>query len=229
MSNASAVRASALILALSTCLLCPQTGGRAGSITFNDLSDDVTVVDTTGRITSSVCDTEHCFVTFSAPLNTVNVSGSPPNINIRESPGGRISDVLFVNSGPSAAMIEFVSDVEGFVLDPVPGVFIVETGTIQNVASVTWTLRDGSTVVDSIGFISDVSEVSEVPEPRGIALLGIGLLGLGLIRRQAIGRALLGCRGESRCRADCGSFGHSIGGIGNRPELSHGVRRSVFP
>jgi hypothetical protein len=56
-------------------------------------------------------------------------------------------------------MIELVSDVEGFVLDPVSGVFIVETGTIQNVASVTWTLRDSSTVVDSIGFISDVSEV----------------------------------------------------------------------
>ena len=194
MSKASAVRASALILALTTCLLCPQTGVRAGSITFNDLSDDVTVVDTTGRITSSVCDNENCFVTFSAPPNTVNVSESPPVINIRESSGGRISDVLLVNSGQSAGMIEFVSDVEGFVLDPVSGVFIVETGIIQNVASVTWTLRDGSTVVDSIGFISDVSEV---PEPRAIALLGIGLIGLGLIRRQAIGRALLGCRGES--------------------------------
>jgi hypothetical protein len=181
MSKASAVRASALILALTTCLLCPQTGVRAGSITFNDLSDDVTIVDTTGRITSSVCDNEHCFVTFSAPLNTVNVSGSPPAVNIREAPGGRISDVLFVNSGQNSAMIEFVSDVEPFILDPVLGVFIVETGTIQNVASVTWTLRDGSTVVDSIGFISDVSEV---PEPHAIALLGIGLIGLGLIRRQ---------------------------------------------
>jgi len=37
-------------------------------------------------------------------------------------------------------MIEFVSDVDPFILDPVGGVFIIETGTIQNVASVTWTL-----------------------------------------------------------------------------------------
>ncbi|TMJ62210.1 MAG: hypothetical protein E6G83_18400 [Alphaproteobacteria bacterium] len=91
-------------------------------------------------------------------------------------------------------MIEFVSDVDPFILDPVGGVFIIKTGTIQNVASVTWTLGDGSTVVDTIGFMSDVSEV---PEPRGIALLGIGLIGLPLIRKRAVTMHCLGV-GEMR-------------------------------
>src|SRR5207248_4827733 len=114
----------------------------------------------------------------------------------RESAGGRISDVLLLSPSLSGVMIEFVSDVDPFILDPVGGVFIIETGTIQNVASVTWTLGDGSTVVDTIGFMSDVSEV---PEPRGIALLGIGLIGLPLIRKRAV---TMHCLGSGRCEAN---------------------------
>lgn len=206
MCNPPALRVAALFLALTACFLCPQAGARAGSITFDDVSENVTVLDTTGRVTSSACSNEHCFTAFSAPLDTVNFSAGPTGINVRESAGGPISDVLILNYSLSGVMIEFVSDVDGIILDPVPGVFVVETGTVQNVAGVTWTLGDGNTVVDTIGFISDVSEV---PEPRGIALLGIGLIGLALIRKHSL-------RGE-------------IGGIGNGRELWHGIRRSVFP
>jgi hypothetical protein len=98
--------------------------------------------------------------------------------------GGGISDVLpFFNFTFSGGIIQFVSDVEGgAVLDPVPGTFVGETGTLQNVASVTWTLGNGSSVVDTIGFISDVSEV---PEPPGLPLLGIALAGTALLRWKA--------------------------------------------
>jgi len=79
----------------------------------------------------------------------------------------------FVQSGGT---IQFVSDVEGGpILDPVPGPFIDETGTVQDAATVTWTLANGSTVVDTIAFVSDI------PEPASAALLCIGLICLGLI------------------------------------------------
>jgi hypothetical protein len=168
--------------------LHPQTGAHAGTITFDDLSDDVTVVDTTGRITSSVCSTdftENCFVTFSAPLHTVSVAGSPIALNVRESPLGRISDVVLASVTSTAGMIQFVSDIEGgAVLDPVGGNFVDETGTIQDAGSVTWTLADGSTVVDTIAFISDVEAV---PEPGSFALLSIGLMILLFVRSKQTG------------------------------------------
>ena len=76
----------------------------------------------------------------------------------------------------SGGTIQFVSDVEGGpILDPVPGPFIDETGTVQDAAIVTWTLANGSTVVDTIAFVSDI------PEPASAALLCIGLICLGLI------------------------------------------------
>ena len=170
---------------LLSLILSLRPNAIAGTITFNDLTDDITVSDTTGRITSSSCSTsfvEECFVALSAPANTISFSG-PVSVNVREL-GGGISDVLiFLDFTLGGGTIQFVSDVEGgAVLDPVPGIFVDETGTVQNVASVTWTLRNGSSVADTIGFISDVSEV---PEPPGLPLLGIALAGAALLRRKA--------------------------------------------
>jgi hypothetical protein len=186
MKCAQSLRGKALYVFIALWLLHPEAGARAGTITFNDLSDNVTVVDTTGRITSSACTTtiavESCHVTFSAPLNTASTSGSPISLNVRESVLGSISDVLIFSFSSSGGTIDFVSDVEGgAVLDPVPGPFVVETGTVQDAGSVTWTLADGSTVVDTVAFISDVSEI---PEAASIALLGTSLLSLGLVRRR---------------------------------------------
>lgn len=188
MSNVSSICMKALSVFVVVWCLHPQTGAHAGTITFDDLSDDVAVVDTTGRITSSVCSNdgvETCFVTFSAPLHTVSAAGSPIALNVRESPLGRISDVVLASFTSSAGMIQFVSDVEGgLVLDPVPGPFVDETGTIQDAGSVTWTLADGSTVVDTIAFISDIEAV---PEPGSFALLSMGLMILLSVRRKQTG------------------------------------------
>jgi hypothetical protein len=195
MSDTSSISATGLFVFLAACLLQPHAGARAGTVTFNDLSDSttdsITIADTTGRLTSSVCNTdeEHCFVTFSAPPNAVSFSSSLPTfpnqgVNIRESPAGRLSDVLLFSFDLSGGSLEFVSDTDGGpILDPIAGPFIDETGTSQTAVSVTWTLADGSTVVDSIAFVSDV-EGQVVPEPGTLALFCTGLAGLVGIRRK---------------------------------------------
>jgi hypothetical protein len=186
MTSAQSFQVKPLVVFVALCSLYPESGACAGMITIDDLSDSLTVVDTTGRITSSVCTTtiadESCFVNFSSPANTVSASGGPTSLNVRESALGAISDVVLFSFTSSGGMIEFHSDVEGgAVLDPVPGPFVLETGTVQDAASVTWTLANGSTVVDTIAFISDVSEI---PEPASVALLGMGLLSLALVCRK---------------------------------------------
>jgi hypothetical protein len=166
-------------------LSCFNNSALAGTITFNDLTDDVTVTDTTGRITSSSCADETCFVDFSAPANAVSSSSSPaqpPNlaVNILESPGGVLSDILLFSFDLSGGSIEFVSDTDGGpILDPDAGPFIVETGTIQNAVSVTWTLADGSTVVDRLAFVSDSEGGTQgLPEPVSLFLFATGGLWL---------------------------------------------------
>jgi len=59
MSNVPTFRGAAIFLALTACLLCPQAELRAGTVTFNDLSDDVTVLHTTGSVTSRDCVARH--------------------------------------------------------------------------------------------------------------------------------------------------------------------------
>ena len=184
-------RAGAFLALFAISSLPPQTGARAGTITFDDLSDSLTVDSSIppSRIERQECTTsafaESCIFMYSAPAGTVSAAGGTHFLNVLESPGGPISDVVsltfFASGAGAGGTVDFTSDVEGgAVLDPVPGPFIVETGADPGAASVTWTLADGSTGVDTIQFASDVSDI---PEPASAVLLGAGLLCLGLSLR----------------------------------------------
>jgi hypothetical protein len=66
---------------------------------------------------------------------------------------GPISDVLAFSFGSSGRTIDFVSDVDGA---PFWTQYQVESGTVFDASSVAWTLADGSTVVDTVAFISEI-------------------------------------------------------------------------
>jgi PEP-CTERM motif len=104
------------------------------------------------------------------------LSGS---VNFREA-NGPLSDVVFL-SGTAGGSVEFdfVSTNEtGFpVLDPIPGLFLFETGHPQEVA--TGTLADGLEL-----HVTFASDVDAVPEPSAWLLLGSGLVGLILWRKR---------------------------------------------
>src|SRR5437773_1107887 len=101
------------------------------------------------------------------------------DVNFREA-NGPLSDVVFV-SGTAGGGVEFdfVSTNEtGFpVLDPIPGLFLFETGHPQEVA--TGTLADGREL-----HVTFASDVDPVPEPSTWLLLGSGLLVLAFAKRK---------------------------------------------
>lgn len=169
-------------------LLVMSTNASAGTITFNDLTDSLTITDRTGRATFSTCPagkTETCSFAWAAPVDTVSASGGPVgNFNIYEDASLQIvSDQLIWDFGLTGGTASFISDTDGVVLTALPGGrSIVETGKFQNVGGVTWTLKDGTTVTDTIQFVSDVESV---PEPGSIALVSIALLGMAAVFRGA--------------------------------------------
>ena len=95
-------------------------------------------------------------------------------VNILDSPGGPISDQVWVHQFiPAFTVIDFLSDPNDFVLDP-PFATVVETGDLQNALNYT----------NDRGELVSINVQSEaVPEPGSLTLLGLGLASLGVVAR----------------------------------------------
>jgi hypothetical protein len=158
----------------------------AGTVTFNDLTDTMTVtVSDPGRIYMSCLGLESCFVIVSAPDQARFVSTTLPGLPffISEPQGILVSDVLTagvlppVLDLPPGYPVIFASyaDTSTLQCSPFPtGCGLTEDGTFQAIGTITWS----DNTVDTIRFQSDV----ETPEPSSTLLLVTGLVLLGARR-----------------------------------------------
>jgi len=105
-------------------------------------------------------------------------------VNILESTGGPLSDQIHVHriaSADGSQVIDFISDGAPFHTAG-PGAIVttlVESGALQS--GLTYNSAGTGNPPVNIFFLS---EVSEVPEPGTLALLGLGLAGLGFSWRK---------------------------------------------
>jgi len=176
--------------------LIPFVNAVAGIITFNDLTDIVTVTfsnDLTGRATmGNDCGTgEVCTVTLSGPSSALRAFSFDSTINITEPGSQIISDTLditpLVNTNASTVFrITFTSDTEGVPLLPIPnaGNEYVETGDVQFGGAIVWGDPGTEQTFDTVQFQSDID--STVPEPSTLSLTllaFVALVGLRLRHR----------------------------------------------
>lgn len=160
----------------------------ADIITFNDLTDDVTVTyKDTNRIIQSSIREENRIVKIFTPVAGAQTGTGPTNIYIAEDDAKTIvSDYLVVEvhrEDPNNPFynVYFYSDIEGepAQMCPVAGCDMVETGGLQTAITLDWVDNDGKVVgTDTIKFQSDV----DVPEPCSTFLLLTALAGTALIR-----------------------------------------------
>jgi len=172
---------------------------RADTLVFKDLTDNLTVETTSARISgcAPLPLVEGCDATISAPagfvfghsdlFDTGGFAVTPDNgFNIAEPNGQIVSDTIGTPTTfpVSSIVVEFVSDSDSappFICHmlPVQACPLIETGDVQDVASVTWTDHLGNTVTDTIQFQSDVSDV---PEPSAVLLFVTVIVALSIIR-----------------------------------------------
>src|SRR5262249_52244058 len=98
--------------------------------------------------------------------------------DILESPGGPISDQVYVHTltGARFTVIDFLSDPNTFV-DLTPTATVVETGNLQLVG----------TYLNDFGEQVSLNVRSDVPDTGStVSLLGLGMLGIGAIRRKLV-------------------------------------------
>jgi len=154
------------------------------TLTFNDLTDAVTVTVSPGeasRVSNVTCDAEVCSLFLLAPAAGLVMASPEFFARIGESDftSGLISDVLVAStrSGP-VATVSFLSDSEGNLgscsaLNPCQ---LVEDGSVQLGLLINWVDPHNPTVVvaaDRVAFQSDVDATA--PEPTTLLLLGTGL------------------------------------------------------
>jgi hypothetical protein len=98
----------------------------------------------------------------------------------------RVSDQIIWDVGPAGATATFWSDLDSgagltpFITARPP---LIETGSIQPIGGINWHLANGSTITDTLQFVSDAGETPAVPEPASLLLVGTGLLGVVRARR----------------------------------------------
>ena len=166
----------------------------AGTITFNDLTDTLSV-SLTGSDSARYsflsgqplgCLLEVCTVMVAAPTGYVRGTGigivGPANI-LEPGTGSLLSDTYQENiasNGGSYTLI-FTSD----ATVPLPSntfslQTIRETGSVQALDTLTWFGTGPPPISDQVFF------ASSVPEPASLALFGSGLVGLGCWRRRQL-------------------------------------------
>ena len=172
--------------------ICFATPASAG-ITFNDLTDGVTIGLTADCHGFSGNETESAF------YSTVDGDCIPPLSDLGEEVfiiestppvAGRltVSDTIIVNL---RNRVDFASDPDPpFVTTIDPAMCnafqihcVVEDGTVQDISTLL-TSFGAPLPAGSISFSSDVDPT--VPEPASILLLGIGLAGIGFARRRRL-------------------------------------------
>jgi len=163
----------------------------AGTITFVDLTDTITLSDDTGRTSGFSCIDESCVVTITGPTGTNAEVGQFITLQWAEPGTNILSDEFciglfgctFVPTG--TATITFSSDNEAGSLGTCPTNTLtpcgVENGSVQTALTVSWYHQVGSVFTlletDSIGFQSDIEAIPELASAL-LLLAGVGVVAL---------------------------------------------------